>query len=50
VTAGVGSRRLALAVASESLAFVRAIARAEAKGSPTRGGGQAVWVGGWSKV
>jgi len=38
VTSGVGSRRLALAVASQSLAFVRAIARAKPKAARVAGG------------
>lgn len=40
VTAGVGSRRLALAVASQSLAFVRAIARAKPKAARRKTAGK----------
>jgi len=40
VTAGVGSRRLALAVASQSLAFVRAIARAKPKAARRKAAGK----------
>jgi len=43
VTAGVGSRRLALAVASQSLAFVRAIARAKPKAARVVGGKPDGW-------
>jgi hypothetical protein len=43
VTAGVGSRRLALAVASQSLAFVRAIARAKPKAARFAGGKPDGW-------
>jgi len=56
VTAGVGSRRLALAVASQSKAFVRAIARAKPKAARNAGGKPCGWgvlrgwvVGGWSR-
>ena len=43
VTAGVGSRRLALAVASQSLADVRAIARAKPKAARFAGGKPDGW-------
>jgi len=43
VTAGVGSRRLALAVASQSKAFVRAIARAKPKAARNAGGKPYGW-------
>jgi len=43
VTAGVGSRRLALAVASQSLADVRAIARAKPKAARVAGGKPDGW-------
>jgi len=56
VTAGVGSRRLALAVASQSLADVRAIARAKPKAARRKAAGKpygwgVLWgwdVGRWS--
>jgi uncharacterized membrane protein YfcA len=55
VTAGVGSRRFALAVASLSKAFVRAIAWAKPKAARVAGGKPYGWgilwgwvVGGWS--
>jgi len=40
VTAGVGSRRLALAVASQSKAFVRAAARAKPKAARREAAGK----------
>jgi len=43
VTAGVGSRRLALAYASQTLAFVRAIARAKPKAARFAGGKPYGW-------
>jgi len=43
VTAGVGSRRLALAVVSQSLADVRAIARAKPKAARVAGGKPYGW-------
>jgi len=43
VTAGVGSRRLALVVASQSKAFVRAIARAKPKAARIAGGKPDGW-------
>jgi len=46
VTAGVESRRLALAVASWSLAFVRATARAKPKAARPAGGKPYGWGGG----